>query len=142
VIQKLPTPPELAAGLIRLARADLRHCRLAAADDDLRPGAAFHLQQAWEKGIKAALALTRTKHERTHDLVELAKLLPAAHGYLLPGPHDLATLTRYAVATRYEPEEPVETTARLLAWADGCEAMLAAVEGRLPRPPGGGEGSG
>jgi len=142
VIQKLPTPPELAAGLIRLARADLTSCRALVADDDVRHNAAFHLQRAWEKGIKAALALLRIRHERTRDLVELAKLLPAAHGYPLPGPGDLATLTRYAVATRYEPEEPVEAPARLLAWADGCEAMLAAVEGRLLPPSGGGEGRG
>jgi HEPN domain-containing protein len=142
VIRNLPTPPELAAGLIRPARADLRHCRLAAGDDDLRPGAAFHLQQAWEKGVKAALARLRIRHERTHDLAELATLLPAAHGDPLPGRADLATLTRYAVATRYEPEEPVETAARLPAWADACEGMLAAVEGRLPPSRGGGEGGG
>lgn len=142
MIQKLPTPPELAAGLIRLARADLTSCRALVADDDVRLNAAFHVQQAWEKAIKAALALLRIRHDRTHDLVALVALLSAAHGCPLPGPNDLATLTRYAVATRYEPEEPVETAARLLAWADGCEAVLAAVEGRLPRPPGGGEGRG
>lgn len=134
MIARVPTPAEQALALLRLARADLKACRVLAADDDLRAGAAFHLQQAWEKGLKAALALAGVGHARTHDLVGLAALLPPGDGLPAAPRDDLEAMGRHAVATRYDPDGPVEPTDRLLAWADGCAALLDAVAARVPQP--------
>src|SRR5204862_4855633 len=72
----------------------------------------FHAQQAAEKFLKAALMLRGIAVPRTHDLSELVGLLPEETD-LGVSPHELASLTPYAVQARYPGigEEQNETEA-------------------------------
>jgi len=81
--------------------------RLLALDDSLAAVACFHGQQAVEKLIKALLVLKGVPFARTHDVIQLAGLLPS--DLALPiRLEDLAPLNRYAVETRYPiGDEPI-----------------------------------
>lgn len=60
----------------------------------------FHAQQAVEKSFKALLTLHSIAFPKTHDLAELAALLPP-EVKLPAGPSEIGLLKRYAVETRY-----------------------------------------
>lgn len=60
----------------------------------------FHAQQAVEKYLKAVLILSQAKAPRTHDLAELAGLLPKDFE-LTVSSHEIASLTPYAIQARY-----------------------------------------
>jgi HEPN domain-containing protein len=66
----------------------------------------FHVQQAAEKMLKAALALRRIRHPRTHDLVKLISLLRESGVVVPESLDDLAHLTPYATTFRYDEAEP------------------------------------
>ncbi|MCE2509100.1 MAG: HEPN domain-containing protein [Nitrosopumilaceae archaeon] len=83
------------------------------AEDDLRSAAqassaerydvrnrAYNSQQAAEKALKAALALTGVNFDRTHDLNQLCGGLPPDWGITWP-PSDLARLTNMVATARY-----------------------------------------
>ena len=81
--------------------------RLIALDDSLAAVVCFHAQQAVEKLLKALLVFAGVPFARTHDVIQLAQLLP---GDLVPPVPlvDLAPLNRYAVEARYPiGEEPI-----------------------------------
>lgn len=92
----------------------------------------FHLQQAAEKLLKAALSRLRVAYRRTHNLRELMVLL-ADSGRPPPSDLDpLHELTPYATDWRYdllpiEGEEALERAvarglvARLRGWVEGLE---------------------
>ena len=68
----------------------------------------FHAQQCIEKYLKALLALRGIRFTMTHDINQLASLLPKTE----PCPLDTTTrirMTRYATVTRY-PGDYVEPT--------------------------------
>ena len=90
--------------------------------------AAYHLQQAAEKSLKALLILQGSEIPRTHDIERLMNLLNAFYSI----PRDLwdaVNLTEYASTTRYpddyvpvsleEYEEAYEIAIRVYKWAKG-----------------------
>ena len=61
----------------------------------------FHAQQAVEKALKAVLLLSKIEFPLTHDIIELLDIFEI-HGITLPKDFDdAASLTPYAVETRY-----------------------------------------
>jgi HEPN domain-containing protein len=81
--------------------------RLLSLDDSLAAVACFHGQQAVEKLLKALLVLAGVPFARTHDVIQLAGLLPPNLAQPVPL-EDLAPLNRYAVEARYPiGEEPL-----------------------------------
>lgn len=89
--------------------------------------AAFHLEQAAEKLVKAVLAAERLDVPRSHHIGALARLLPDDHLWRA----DLMAwdgLSLYAAATRYPhpggrmPEIPDEATLRR-QWSDVAELV-------------------
>lgn len=122
---------------LALAREDLQ------ASDRLRPThgrpAAFHLQQAAEKLVKAVLAAEGGTSPRGRHIGALAALLPEAH----PWRADLMALDRltvYATALRYPtpngdlPAAPVDH--ELAAARDELGRVLDAVARWLALQPG------
>lgn len=96
---------KLANGWLRRARADLSVGSIVD-DERLAPEiVAFHAQQAAEKALKALLVLRQVDFPRTHVIGLLVHLCEAA-GLKLPESVavEAASLTRYAVATRYPGE--------------------------------------
>lgn len=63
--------------------------------------AAFHVQQALEKTLKALLVAAAQDVRRTHDIDALAALARTHWPDLLPSPFPLATVTQWYVTTRY-----------------------------------------
>lgn len=68
----------------------------------------FHAQQCAEKYIKALLTLRSIPFPKTHDLSELAALVPEEAELGMPA-SDLAALSVYALEGRYPGDwEPIE----------------------------------
>ena len=66
----------------------------------------FHCRQAVEKAVKSILVLHQINFSRSHDigaLLELLNALPAVPEESIT--EDVETLTRFAVGTRYPPED-------------------------------------
>lgn len=61
----------------------------------------FQAQQAAEKSLKALLLQRGIRFPYVHDLAELIELLERHGERILPGIHEVARLTSYAVETRY-----------------------------------------
>jgi HEPN domain-containing protein len=87
--------------------------------------AAFLVQQALEKALKALLVAAAQDVRRTHDIDALATLARMHWPQLLPSPFPLAVVSQWYVSTRYPGfDEPAPTAAEV------TEA-LAAVPGFL-----------
>jgi HEPN domain-containing protein len=119
---------ELVVEWVRRARADLALARLTE-DERIAPELlAFHAQQAAEKALKALLVQRQIEFPHTHAIGPLLNLCQAAGFEGVESLAGVASLTRYAVATRYPgEEEPVsrqeareaaELAARALAWVE------------------------
>jgi HEPN domain-containing protein len=140
----MTAPPEavaLAGRWVRIAEEDLLTARnmLALGKRSPFPVVAFHSQQCAEKYLKALLTLRSISFPRTHDLLELLRLIPR-DARVRADPGNAAYLGRFAVETRYPgDDEPVTR-------ADAKRAMRIALDIRksvrrlLPRkairPPG------
>jgi HEPN domain-containing protein len=107
---------------------------------DLPQVCSFHCQQAVEKGIKALLMRCGAEFPRTHDIdILLRRLGDYGQMPVTVDPEDLATLTRFAVGTRYPPDRPTPQEAeaalalaeRFLHWA---VAQVAGSEGKSGQP--------
>lgn len=72
-----------------------------ALDEPALGGAAYHLQQAAEKGIKGLLTVTGIGFRRTHDLAELGALASSAWSEVAPVLERLAVITVWNTAYRY-----------------------------------------
>ncbi|MGQ0665336.1 MAG: HEPN domain-containing protein [Pseudomonadota bacterium] len=106
---------------LQRARGD-RHAYRRLMDDPETPARriGFHAQQAAEKAIKPVLAWASVEYPRTHNLIMLVELL-RKHG--LPSPPDaeeLARLTPFGAALRYDDASPDEDVALDRAWAASC----------------------
>ncbi|MDP1605095.1 MAG: HEPN domain-containing protein [Rhodocyclaceae bacterium] len=88
----------------------------------------FHAQQAVEKSIKSVLTRHEIEFPRTHNLTMLIELLRLHAITLPPDADDLARLTPFGVALRYDDtageDEPtiqrewaVDVVSRTLDWA-------------------------
>lgn len=118
---------------LELAEQDLATARREAAvavDPNLR-SVCFHAQQAAEKLMKAILVRRRVSFPRTHNLLELNRLLTplGVSGGLTD--LELVALTRGAVAVRYPGEEitPEEAWAVLDAAVRLREALTPHLRG-------------
>lgn len=102
--------------------------RALIADPDINTeAAAYHLQQAAEKVLKAALVHAGVAYPRGsagHDLQIAADRLPAGHP-LVHAAQALAPLTPWATAYRYPNDDPM--TATPLPTLAEIEAALAQV---------------
>ena len=119
---------ELVAEWMRRARSDLAVTRLTE-DERIAPEIlAFHAQQAAEKALKALLVQRQVEFPRTHVIGLLLNLCQTAGYEGTEALADAATLTRYAVATRYpgeeeavnrrEAREVTELAVQILAWVE------------------------
>ena len=100
------------------ARSDLRAAQLVRGDAEVLPSAAaFHAQQAAEKGLKAVLVHAAQSFPRTHDLTEILLRIDRAG---IPVPVEVEAvreLTLFAVESRY----PGDTAS--ITWQDADEAI-------------------
>ena len=71
-------------------------------------------RQAAEKSLKAVLIVRAVRFPKTHDLLALAALLPAADTTLV-AQLDLPTLTAWVVAARYPTDLPEATQSAAMA---------------------------
>lgn len=99
----MPVREQRARQLLDEARQDLAAAaRLAEAHDVGDGVVGFHLQQATEKLLKAALAARGADYAKTHDIGQLLAELQR-HDAAPPGSlRELQRLTPYAVEWRYE----------------------------------------
>lgn len=70
------------------------------------PAACFHAHQSAETAMKAMLTAFQVPFPKTHDLVELMALLPAAARLRLEK-GEAAMLSRFSVRTRYPDPHPI-----------------------------------
>ena len=95
--------------------------------------AAYHVQQAAEKLIKAALVAQSIDPPYTHNLHDLSSLLGRGKGED-PRFVRLTRFTAYAIAFHYPGEDvgaPIPTTADIDAWVAEIEALKADFERSL-----------
>jgi HEPN domain-containing protein len=95
--------------------------------------AAYHVQQAAEKLVKAVLVATGTPPPKFHDIAALAARL--ADGILHRERYlALDRFTKYATAFRYPSEgdlEPEPTTTEIDGWIEEIQLLMAAFEATL-----------
>lgn len=90
------------------AAEDIAGARVLLAGGLIAP-AAFHVQQATEKALKALLVAAAEDVRRVHDITTLAALVRPHWPELLPSPFPLIAANEWYVVTRYpgiEEEEP------------------------------------
>lgn len=107
-----------AAGWLAIAREDLRVAGACLAlDPPARGMAAYHCQQATEKSVKGLLAAVGIAFRKTHDLDELAELVPSPDPALRQLLDTVRPLTVWGFAYRYptmeDTPEPVPDSAEL-----------------------------
>jgi HEPN domain-containing protein len=119
--------PDTAEAWLEHARSDLKIAQASVPDvylEDL----CYHTQQCAEKALKALLVLHKIKFPFTHDLSELITLNEKS-GLLIPEDiKNVATLTPYAVGSRYpgfdepvnesEYKEAIDSAEKILKWAE------------------------
>ena len=120
---------DYAAALLSKARDDGYVVRSMSADASAPNWViGFHAQQAVEKSLKSVLARHEIEFPRTHNLSMLIELLRLHVIPLPPEADDLARLTPFGVALRYDAaageEEPpiqrewaVDVVSRTIDWA-------------------------
>ena len=101
----MSVPPEVGEILrqwIRKAENDLEAARRIMADEAGCPydTACFHCQPAVEKYLKGLLTLLNIQAPRTHDVQQLAELLPAEKRLAVTA-GELGAMNPYAVDVRY-----------------------------------------
>lgn len=112
------SPTDYADALLGKARDDgyvVRHMSADSSAPDWIIG--FHAQQAVEKAIKSVLTRHEVEFPRTHNLSMLIELL-RQHGIAVPpDADDLARLTPFGVALRYDDSAGEDEPALERAWA-------------------------
>jgi HEPN domain-containing protein len=122
---------DLGHAWLQKAQSDLHTARQLLATDGPYDTACFHAQQAAEKALKAVLAQEAQQIPRTHDLGELAGLVGKAAISISLSDEDLANLTPYAVALRYDidfwPDREVaqEAVEKATVIVEGVSNLLA-----------------
>ena len=91
----------------------------------------WHSQQAAEKAIKAALIISEIAFPRTHNLVALRALLPAAIAEKMDI-SELAELTQWGTESRYPGDWDEPRAEAAAAMIDAAERVVAMVGGLGP----------
>ena len=130
----MKSPVDLAAQLVRKSRNDLAAARIGLAHGAPVDTVCFHVQQAAEKLLKAALAAQRLDYPYTHELRELMELALPHYPALAELADDIAEYTEFAVRLRYDdlPWVTREEAATALAQVEKLDRLLAH---HLPEPP-------
>jgi HEPN domain-containing protein len=120
--------------LLWLAKADAEivgaRTLLAGAQLDL---AAFHVQQALEKALKALLVAAAQDVRRSHDIDMLATLARAYWPDLLPSPFALAAISQWYVTTRYpDPDAVSPTIVEVDEALEAVASLIAAIVDLAP----------
>lgn len=113
---------EISNELNRLARSDVNAGRHLLAAEHWRQ-AAFLAQQAAEKSLKAALVEQGIEPPRTHDLLQLDRLLLPIADRCLDAPETLTEVSFWAVTVRYS-EQVLPSETEITAVLDAVEAYL------------------
>ena len=105
---------EQARLLLRKARQDAVIVEIGGRDEGISDEIiGFHVQQACEKCIKAALSAHGIAYRRTHDLQELYDLLVDSNISVDPAMLELVDWSPFAVSYRYEDwlePDPIDRT--------------------------------
>jgi HEPN domain-containing protein len=101
--------------------------------DGITMQAAFHLQQAIEKTLKALLLAARQDVRKTHDLDTLAELARRHWPTLVATPFALSYVSRWYVITRYPGDDDVGPIVEDVRGAlPEVEALFSAVLAHVP----------
>jgi HEPN domain-containing protein len=114
------------------ADIDVAAARTLLAADQPEP-AAFHVQQAVEKALKALLVAAAQDVRRTHDIDQLATIARAHWPAVLPASFALAAVSQWYVTTRYPGPDDVPAMPEEVREAlDAVAALIAAIKGLAP----------
>ncbi len=107
------TPHDVAEGYLRKAVADAALVHAVADDTAISDEiVGFHVQQAVEKALKAALVARQVRARWTHNLEELMAAVEESAVDVPAGFAEAAMLTPFAVQYRYPDIEPPEALDR------------------------------
>ena len=114
------------------AMDDIRATRVLLRDG-IAMQAAFHLQQAIEKTLKALLVAARQDVRKTHDLDTLAELARRHWPVLVAAPFSLSYVSRWYIISRYPGDDDIgPTAAEVQAALPEVEALFSAVISQAP----------
>ena len=111
------------------AKSDLAGAHKLLESDEIDPRlACWHIQQAVEKAIKAALISEGIRPEYTHDLEELLDALPSRWNGCLNGTIDLERVSSWATETRYPSAMPQVSRTDAQATLDQARTLIQEIE--------------
>ena len=114
------------------AMDDIRAVRVLLRDG-IAMQAAFHLQQAIEKSLKALLVASRQDVRKTHDLNNLADLARRHWPVLIAAPFALSYVSRWYIISRYPDDDDIgPTAAEIQAALPDVESLFSAVIDQAP----------
>ncbi len=114
------------------AMDDLRAVR-ALLRDGIAMQAAFHIQQAVEKSLKALLVAARQDVRKTHDLNTLAELARRHWPAVVASPFGLSYVSRWYIISRYPGDDDIgPTAAEVQAALPDVESLFSAVISQAP----------
>lgn len=117
---------------MRYSREELTLAKVIAADADSPARlVCWHSQQAAEKALKAALIINGIAFPRTHNLVALRALLPAALSEKMDM-GELAELTQWGTESRYPGDWDEPSAEEAAAMIEAAEGVVTVVEGLGP----------
>jgi len=130
---------DLARGLLQKAENDLAAAKVGVGHGAPLDTVCFHLQQAVEKLLKAALNCHGIAYPRTHDIDELMELALASFPAIAPFTDRFESFSAYAVEFRYSTDfyPSREEVGAGLAAVEDFRAMLFPLlpEEALPAGP-------
>lgn len=126
---------KLAESWLAYAQADLSAARQLSASDDVGGLAAFHVQQAIEKTLKALLVLNGQDPPRTHDLPRLwgqmeGRVDPPENLQLLRLANEFYIEARYPAGVEIA-SDPAPTQAELSGLIEYAQAVFVYAQGRI-----------
>ncbi len=117
---------------MRYSREELALAKVIASDEHSPARlVCWHSQQAAEKALKAVLILGGIVFPRTHNLVALRALLPAAFSEGMDVT-ELAELTQWGTESRYPGDWDEPSAEEAAAMTDAAEDVVGVVGGLAP----------
>ena len=117
---------------IAKADEDLVAARLLITGELLNP-AAFHVQQALEKALKALAVAAGQDIRRTHDLETLMAEAHKSWPALIPFPSSLADVSEWYLVSRYpDMDETAPASDEIWEALDQIERLIQAIKAQAP----------